>query len=193
MPGNPELDRRLLSIEELLRKVESTADPNLRATVQELVETVMSLHGAGIERMLDLIRAAGEPGEAVIHRLGRDELVGNLLILYGLHPLPLEARIMQALDKARVRLRSHGGEVELISIEGGELRLRIEAKGSGCGSTPLALKEQLEGAIYGAVPDLTGLVIEGAEDKQAFVPLEMLSMSGARLNAALHAAGEDTL
>src|SRR5579872_3259993 len=114
MPANAELQQRLGSIEELLRKIESAADPSLRANVQELVELVMSLHGAGLERMLDLIHATGEPGEAIIRKLGGDELVASLLVLHGLHPLTLEARVLQALEKVRLRLRPLGGEVEVL-------------------------------------------------------------------------------
>ena len=44
--------------------------------------------------MLELIRAArAMRGESVIQKLGRDELVASLLVLYGLHPLDLEARV----------------------------------------------------------------------------------------------------
>ena len=57
MPAQPEFQQRLESIEELLGKIEAAADPSLRTTVQELVQLVMDLHGAGLERMLELIRA----------------------------------------------------------------------------------------------------------------------------------------
>jgi len=77
----PEFEKRLQSIEGLLGKIESTADPSLRADVQELVQAVMDLHGAGIERMLEVIRASGEGADHVIHKLGRDELVASLLVL----------------------------------------------------------------------------------------------------------------
>jgi Fe-S cluster biogenesis protein NfuA len=174
MSENLELQRRLGSIEELLRKIESAADPSLRSTARELVELVMSLHGAAFERMLELIHAAGEPGEAVIQKLGSDELTASLLVLYGLHPLSLEARVAQALDKARSRLRPHGAEVELLSIEDGAVRLRLQAKSQGCGSTAQSLKEIAEEAVYQAAPDVAVLTIEGAEETQGFVPLEML-------------------
>jgi len=174
MPANRELQSRLGSIEELLRKIESVADPSLRANVEELVELVMNLHGAGLERILEFIRAAGDSGEAVIKKLGGDELTASLLVLYGLHPLNVEARVTQALDKVRSRLRPHGGEVELLSVQDGAIRLRLHAKGQGCGSTAQSLKEMVEEAVYQAAPDLTTLIVEGAEEKQSFVPLEML-------------------
>lgn len=174
MPAQAEFAQRLQSIERLLGKIESAADPNLRTIVQELVQLVMDLHGTGIERMLELIRATGDGGESIVQKLGRDELVASLLVLYGLHPMDIEARVTQALDKARSRLRAHEGEVEVVSIQDGAVRLRLYAKGHGCGSTPQALKEIVEDAVYQGAPDVTTLVIEGAGEKQGFVPLEML-------------------
>lgn len=177
MPGNPELQRRLGSIDELLRKIETTADPSLRTTVLELVELVMNLNGAGLEKILELIRASGDPGETVIQKLGSDELVGSLLVLYGLHPLKFETRVSQALDKVRSRLRLQNGEVELLSVEDCAVRLRLHAQSQGCGSTAQSLKETVEEALYQAAPDATSIIIEGTEGKQSFVPLEMLRAS----------------
>jgi Fe-S cluster biogenesis protein NfuA len=182
MPGNAEFQRSLGSIEELLRKIELDADPSLRTTVQELVELVMSLHGAGLERILEVIRGTGGSGEEVVQKLGRDELVASLLVLYGLHPLGVEARVIRALDKVGSRLRSHGGTVELLSVQAGAVRLRLHSEGHGCGSTVQSLKEIVEECIYQEAPDLTGLTIEGAEEKQGFVPLEMLRNSMPALN-----------
>ncbi len=114
----------------------------------------------------------------LIHKLGRDDLVASLLVLYGLHPLPLEERITEAVDQARARVRSHQGEVELVSIQDGTVRLRLHANGHGCGSTAEALKEMVEDAVYkGTPPDITSLVIEAAGEKQGFVSLEMLQAS----------------
>ncbi|HEY3740090.1 MAG TPA: NifU family protein [Bryobacteraceae bacterium] len=176
MTAQAEFQERLQSIETLLSAVESAADPNVRASVQELMRLVMDLHGAGLERTLELIHSCGDEGGRMIDKLGRDELVSSLLILYGLHPAALEERVVQALDKVRPRLRSHDGEVELLNIvEDGSVRLRIEAKGHGCGSTAQALKQLVEESVYQFAPDVTTLVIEGAdENPSAFVPLEML-------------------
>jgi Fe-S cluster biogenesis protein NfuA len=193
MPGNPELQRQLGSIDELLGRIESAADPSLRTTVRELVELVMNLNGAALERMLEVVRASGDGGEALIQKLGSDDLVGNLLVLYGLHPLKFETRVTQALEKVRSRLRLQNGEIELSSIQDGKVRLRLHAKSQGCGSTAQSLKETLEQAMYQAAPDLTTLIIDGAEEKQSFVPLEMLRASHAAPLAMNGSAGKGTL
>jgi Fe-S cluster biogenesis protein NfuA len=82
--------------------------------------------------------------------------------------------VTQAVDKVRSRLRAHDGDVELLSIQEGTVRLRIQAHGSGCGSTAQTLKQVVEDAVYQGAPDITALIIEGASEKPGFVPLEML-------------------
>ena len=158
MSGNNDLQARLGSIEQLLQKIESAADPVLRAMVRELTETVMSLHGAGLERIVASLRA---DGESALLRLTGDDLVSSLLILHGLHPLTIHERIHEALEK----LRSNGASLQLLSLEDGAVRIRIAGR---------VRKQTVEDAVYQAAPDLASLMIEDADDKQGFVPLEML-------------------
>ena len=166
MPAQAEFQQRLKSIERLLGEIEAAADPNLRATARELVQLVMDLHGAGLERIVELTMAADE---GLVHKLGRDELVANLLILYGLHPLDLETRVQQALEKARAKLRPHEGDVELLGIQDGAVRLRVHANGHGCGSKPEALREIVESAVMQGAPDVASLFIE--EPKPSLVQI----------------------
>jgi hypothetical protein len=169
MPGTPEFQQRLESIEQLIRQIEAAADPNVRTAARELVQLVMELHGTGLERMIEVLRSSGEPGQSILDRLGRDELVSSLLVLYGLHPLSLEERVNQAIEKTNRQMRSRSATVDLIGMADGAVHLNLEANGHGP-----ALKEIVEAAIYQAAPDIASLVIDGAEEKQGFVPVEML-------------------
>ena len=63
------------------------------------MQAVMDLQGTALERLLEIVHAAGEPGQAIIDGLARDELVSSLLVLYGLHPLGIEDRVRLALEK----------------------------------------------------------------------------------------------
>jgi Fe-S cluster biogenesis protein NfuA len=173
MPEHRDFQRRLESIAELVHRIEAAADPSLRADARELVESLMSLHGGGLERTLEIISSAGAAGQEIVDRLGRDQMVSSLLVLYGLHPLDFESRVNQGVERARSFLKPHGGEMELIRIEEGSVRLRLKVSGHGCGSNPASLKEALEEMIYESAPDVTVLTIEGAE-QQSFVPLASL-------------------
>ena len=175
MVEEKEFQQRIQRVEELVRKIETVADPATRANAVELMQSLMDLHGAGLERMMEITFQAGEPGGEIIDNFGRDELVGSLLLLYGLHPLTLEERVIQALDNVRPYLRSHGGNVELLSVTDGVVRLRLEGSCNGCASSALTLKLAIEGAIYDAAPDMTALEVEGVVEQQpstSFVKLQ---------------------
>src|SRR6202041_2057620 len=66
----------------LVQEIESIADPAGRAATKNLVQSLMDLHGAALEKALDIVADAGQPGMTIIDRLGRDSLVSSVLILY---------------------------------------------------------------------------------------------------------------
>jgi Fe-S cluster biogenesis protein NfuA len=148
-------------IEDLVARIETLADPNARANALELTQSLMELHGAGLERLMEIMADAGDIGFAMMDDFASDELVGSLLLLYGLHPHDLESRVLTALDKARPFLRSHGGDVELIGISEGVVRLRLAGSCRSCPSSAETLKRAVEKAIYEAAPDVTDILTEG--------------------------------
>lgn len=164
----------------LVQEIESIADPAVRATTKNLMQSLMDLHGAALEKALDIVAEAGEPGMNIIDRLGRDSLVSSVLILYGLHPEDIETRVVKAVERVRPQLRKQGCEVELLGTENGAIRLRVETGSHTCGSTAKTLQSSLEGAMYDAAPDLISLTIEGFEEKPAtgFVALDKLVGTG---------------
>ena len=94
-------------IEELIRKLESSADPDSLATARELVQSLMELYGAGLDRITEVAQKSAA-GREILDELGRDELVGNLLAANGLHPLDLDTRVRRAVEKLGARLRAQG-------------------------------------------------------------------------------------
>jgi Fe-S cluster biogenesis protein NfuA len=172
-----EFQQRLQKIEGLVRTIESAADPNVRTSAVELMKSLMELNSAGIERMMDITFETGEIGKEIIDRYADDALVSNLLLLYGLHPLDIESRVLQALDKVRPYLRSHGGNVELLGIADGIVRLRLEGSCNGCASSAMTLKLAIEEAIYEAAPDVISLDVEGVKEQASTSSLVQLGRS----------------
>lgn len=178
MSEQKEVQKRIESIERLVRETEQVSDPAARSLSKQLVQSLMDLHGAGFERMLEIVHRTGNNGQQIIDELGRDDLVSSLLLLYGLHPLDLETRVLRALEKTRPYLRAQDSTVDLVKVsDTGSVTLRLEGSYRGCPSSGLTLESVLEQAIYEAAPDVTAIIIEGAvqEGPQAgFVPLESL-------------------
>lgn len=161
MPKEEDFDQRMRRIEELVREFEAGADPAARAKVAELVRLLMEFHGAAVERMAEIVAAAGAPGGDILDRFARDELVASLLLLYGLHPSDAETRVRAALDKVRPFLRQQGGEVELLGVEDGVVRLRLERGGHVCPSTAASLRLAVEEAVCDAAPEAVAVEVDG--------------------------------
>ena len=155
-----ELESRISKIDEMVQRLDEAADPVIRATATDLVQALMALHGAALERIVEVIEAAGSNGQTLMDQLGRDELVRSILVLYELHPVDVETRVKEALEKSRPYLRSHGGNVDLVSVDDGDVvRLRMQGSCHGCPSSALTLKMTIEDAIREAAPEVTSIVI----------------------------------
>jgi hypothetical protein len=150
---------RVRRIEDLVRRLDEIPGES-RVIAQSLMEAILELHGAGLERMIDIAYTMGDAGEAMVRRFAADDLVSSLLILHNLHPDDIETRVLHVLGKMH-------GNAELIGVFDGTVRLRLT--GSGCG-----LKESLEAAVREAVPDATEIVIEEGGARSGFVPLAAL-------------------
>jgi Fe-S cluster biogenesis protein NfuA len=162
MAQDAAFQKQIQRMGELVEQLESGADPSVRAMAKELLQSLMSLHGAAIERILEIAFEEAEPGAAIIRKCGNDELVSSVLLLHGLHPEPLDARVARALEKSRSFLESQSASAELISIQqDGTVRVRLEVKSSGgCGSSGALVKSTLEAALQNAAPDAASIVVE---------------------------------
>jgi Fe-S cluster biogenesis protein NfuA len=149
-----EARERVARIEGLLDDVDALGDPVARDTATELVQTLLELYGEGLGRMLDC------HGDA--EAMTRDELVSHLMLLHGLHPVPIEERVRGALDEVRPYLDAHGGDVELLGVDEGVVRLRLEGSCHGCPSSQVTLKASIEEAIHKAAPDVAAIEADGA-------------------------------
>ncbi|HEY4048581.1 MAG TPA: hypothetical protein VGM27_17070 [Acidobacteriaceae bacterium] len=157
------------------------------AAARELVQLLMEIHAAGLERMMELVFESGAPGEAIISRFGQDPIVRHLLLLYSLHPDALETRIATALEIAGARLRKFDTKVEVVSIRDGAIQVRLETSKHACGSTTKNLHSIVEESVYELAPDLATLEILGPEDEASsgFVPVEQLLKKGQLLKSPL--------
>jgi Fe-S cluster biogenesis protein NfuA/nitrite reductase/ring-hydroxylating ferredoxin subunit len=164
---------RVARLEGLLEDLERVADPAARERGTELVQAVVELYGAGLERMVSLLAERDDAPE-LAEALAGDELISHLLLLHDLHPVPLEARVRGALDDVRPYLESHGGNVELLSLDDGVLRLRMQGSCSGCPSSTATLKLAIEDAVHKSAPDVVAIEAEGvAEEKPQLLQIEL--------------------
>ena len=158
---------RIARIEELIQAVDALPDEAARNQTRELVQALLELHATGLNRALEKIYESGPEGELLINQLAEDDLVSNLLLLHGLHPVDLETRVRNAIEDVKPRLGLHGGSVELLGVTPeGRVQLKLQGNCHECPSSRLTLRFSIEEALYAAAPDLSGLDVEGLAEEQ---------------------------
>jgi Fe-S cluster biogenesis protein NfuA len=156
-----EFSKRSERVEELVHRLEDSGDPATRALAQELLQAVIELHGVALDRIMQRIGELQGAGSA-LESLAADPLISGVLSLHGIHPVSIQARIEAALEGARPYLRSHGGDVELLSVEEGKAHIRLQGSCGSCASSMQTMKQTIESAVYDAAPEVVAVVAESA-------------------------------
>jgi Fe-S cluster biogenesis protein NfuA len=146
-------------VEALLDRLDALPDPHARQTAAAAVQALVELYGEGLRRVVAAL------GAAQAQALAGDELVGHLLLLHDLHPVAVEQRVRDALVDVRPYLESHGGDVELLGVEDGVVRLRLNGSCEGCPASAMTLKLAIEEAVLKAAPDVERVEAEGVVEQ----------------------------
>src|SRR6202045_2048346 len=166
-----ELQKRLAHVDTLVGELQQLPDLASRAMVEELLSTVLDLHGEALSRMLDALGDRADPDAArLLRALARDDLVRGVLLLHGLHPIDLRTRVEDALESVRPYMRSHGGGVELVGVASDTVRIRLEGHCQGCPSSMVTLNLAVKKAIYEAAPDVAAIEVIEPPDAPAPAP-----------------------
>jgi Fe-S cluster biogenesis protein NfuA/nitrite reductase/ring-hydroxylating ferredoxin subunit len=169
-------DQLVARVQELSAQLEAVPDPGARALAEQLSAAIVQMYGEGLERIIALV------GEDAAMALAEDPVVGSLLLIHDLYPVPLEERVAQALDRVRPYMESHGGDVELLGIEDGVVRLRLQGSCKSCRASSSTLELAVRQALEELAPDLEGMDVEGVVDEapEALpgIPLPMIVNGG---------------
>jgi Fe-S cluster biogenesis protein NfuA/nitrite reductase/ring-hydroxylating ferredoxin subunit len=171
--AQPEPRELVAEVERRLAEIEALEDRRAQEAATAAVQALLELYGTGLERIVENI-AARDDGQLAT-ALVDDELVAHLLLVHGLHPVPLEQRVLDALAEVRPYLESHGGNVELLAIDGPAVRLRMQGSCSGCPSSAMTLKLAIENALTKAAPEIEDVIAEDppSEDAAPLLQIEV--------------------
>ncbi len=141
-------------VEEVLARLTATGDSPAAAAAEELVRVLMDFYGAGLARVVALLSTG--TGEAMRPLLD-DEVLTGLLVLHGLHPEDLMARVARGLKAAG----AESADVVGLDEQAGTLRLALPAgDGCGCPSTTAATRQRIEAALSCFAPEVTAVVFD---------------------------------
>ena len=161
------LSERVAELEARLAELEELAESPARDTALVAIQGLLELYGAALARVLELAPEA-------VPRFQQDELVSHLLLLHDLHPVDVHTRVEGALESVRPYLATHGGNVQLLSVDDGVARVQLVGTCNGCASSRVTLTHAIEAAILQAAPDVLRVEAEANGPPSQIISLESL-------------------
>ncbi|MGZ4049012.1 MAG: NifU family protein [Bacteroidia bacterium] len=157
-----ELNRQSDHIQQLIEEIETLPDLKTRKMMEECIQEILSFYGKGLEKILKIIsNGNSSAAKDIYNELIEDSFVNGLLLIHDLHPLDLKTRLYKALEKVKPYMDSHGGSVEIVSLENGIAKLKLAGNCKGCPSSSSTLELGIRQAIEEYCPDLLALEVEG--------------------------------
>ncbi len=69
----------------------------------------------------------------------------------------MKERVEKALESIRPALQADGGDIELVSIEGGVVKVKLKGACGSCPSALMTLKHGVEARLKEAVPEVVSV------------------------------------
>ncbi|HHY98244.1 MAG TPA: NifU family protein [Firmicutes bacterium] len=66
----------------------------------------------------------------------------------------MKEKVEEVLNQIKVALQAHGGDVELVGIDGGIVKVRLTGACVGCPMSRLTLKNGVERALKAEIPEV---------------------------------------
>ena len=124
-------------------------DPAVRADAAEVLDWLDAYHREGLGRLVEMVRQWR--GEIFLEQAALDPVVGELLDTYGLgvdvDSVAVERTVQAALDEVRPYVASHGGGLEVLSVDDGVVRLRMHGNCDGCTAAGDTVAHRIEAAL----------------------------------------------
>ncbi|MFN2388951.1 MAG: NifU family protein [Actinomycetota bacterium] len=159
-----ELDAAFVRMGELVELLQESPDGPVKEAVFELLDWVDGFHREAVVRIGALL-----PSDA-LDSLVQDPVVARFFETYSEDededPDDLADSLEEALDEIRPYLHSHGGEMEVLGVERGVVRLRLMGSCHGCPSSTLTLTQGVEKILKERWPGFRKVEVEGLEDEE---------------------------
>ncbi len=146
-------------------------DPDARAAAERLQAAIEGFHRDALVLIVQRLKADPR-GKELLFELVDEPAVRAVFALHGIiRPDPL-TRAKAAVDTVRPYLQSHGGDVEVVGIEGSTLLVRLEGSCSGCSMSAVTLAETVTSAVVGVVDEISDVRVLEDQATTSFIPLD---------------------
>jgi Fe-S cluster biogenesis protein NfuA/nitrite reductase/ring-hydroxylating ferredoxin subunit len=147
----------LLGNLERLETIFAAWDDSARKLVEAYRGGIDALHKSALRRLIRGLREEPQ-ARAALRAAAEDEIVHAVLRHHGLIKPSLNERLELALEGIRPMLASHGGDVDLVTVDPPRIEVRFTGACDGCAASTLTFHAGVKKAVQEACPEISEIV-----------------------------------
>ncbi len=153
-PAAPEMDLEDLAqqVDQAMAQVQKLEGP-ARAAALDLKRAIEAFHRLGLTRIVQRLKADPR-GKELLFELVDEPSVYALFAMHGIVRADVTTQAARVLEMVRPYMRSHGGDVELVRVEGDTAFVRLHGACNGCSLSAVTLRESVQEALTTHVPQI---------------------------------------
>jgi len=163
------VDQVLASVKEL------PEDARMKAL--DLKKAIEAFHEHALRKLVRVFRET-EAGRELLLKAVEDPAIYAVFLMHGIIKQDLFTRVAAVLEEVRPYMRSHGGDVELVKVEGAVVYVRLQGACSGCSLSAVTLKSGVEEAIRARVPEIEEVLMVEDEVTSGYMPPDAMDDAG---------------
>lgn len=146
----------------------------VRHLTEGLLGGMDQIHREALARITNLLDHHGLMAAAAA-----DPVIAGVLDLYELLPATPADEVERALEGVRPYIQSHGGQLEVLGVDDGVVKVRLAGSCAGCSGSAMTLKRGVEAALREGFAGFAGMQVEEAEAAPArptFIGLDQIKL-----------------
>ncbi len=166
-----------LSFEALAHQVDQAIDavgklkPEDREVAHALRKALEALHRHVLMQIVRRLKASPE-GKNLLFELLNDPGIYASFLMHRIVKPDIHVRVAQVLELVRPYIKSHGGDVELVRIEGNVVYVRLLGACTGCSMSAVTLRDGVEEAIKQHIPEIQRVEVVPDEVTPGFIAID---------------------
>ncbi|MCQ3979482.1 MAG: hypothetical protein DPW09_39190 [Anaerolineae bacterium] len=152
-----------------------TLDEAGQAKALALKSAVEAFHKVGLTKIIQRLKADPR-GKELLFELVDEPSVYALFAMHGLVRADLPTRVSRVIDMVRPYMQSHGGDVELVNVNGETVFVKLHGACNGCSMSAVTLRNGVEESLREHVPEIKHIEVLPNEPGPTIIPLEAIGV-----------------
>ncbi len=148
-------------------------DDDAKQAAEGLKVALEAFHRPALVHIVQTLREDPR-GKELLFELVDEPMVRAVLGLHGIIRADPMTRANRELESVRPYLQSHGGDVELVKIEGNTAYVRLHGSCNGCSMSAVTLRDGVEEALVSGVAEIENVEVLEDEPTVAFIPIDSI-------------------